>query len=213
MNNKTSTDMSVFTYQYVDLPSVPNTLLTAAEKMVNDPNNDTWLNNPVIKSNHGKLLYDAGKFVGSSTMFQCKKFTTEYDTWVKKNILCDPNIKRVFKYAGITANKPGHDFSGPHTDSSRNYVLMYLIKNPHDKNNNPQITKFWKKKKHVVTENSNNDFANFELIDQVVFPLYQWILMNGQCFHSVSNISQGRISLQIGLDRQPLLRAKELNLQ
>jgi hypothetical protein len=213
MDNKTSPDMSVFTYQYVDLPSVPNELLAAAQNIANDPNNDTWLNNQLIESYHGRLLYDAGELVGSSTMLQCKKFTSEYDTWVEKNILCDPNIKRVFKYAGITASKPGHDFSGPHTDTSRNYVLLYLIKNPHDKNNNPQITKFWKQKKDVVSKNINDDFSNFELIDQAIFPLYQWILMNGQCVHSVSNISQGRISLQVALDARPLLRAKQLNLQ
>jgi hypothetical protein len=202
---------SIFTYQYVDLPKVPEALSTAAKILANDPSNNTWVNNQLIESYHGRLVYDAGKLVGPSTMFQCKKFTTEYEVWLEKNILCNQNIKKVFKYSGITVSKPGYDFSGPHVDASRNFVLLYVVENPNDKNNNPQITKFWTQKKDVAAKNVYDDFSNFELIDQAIFPKHQWVLMNGQCVHSVSNISEGRISLQIALDQRPILQTKEAN--
>lgn len=204
------TTSSIFTYQYVDLPRVPEELVTEAKIIGNDPDNNTWVNNQIIEYYHGRLVYDDGKLVGSSTMFQCKKFNTEYEIWLEKNILCNHGIKKVFKYSGITVSKPGYDFSGPHVDASRNFVLLYVIENPNDADNNPQITKFWKQKKDVESNSAYDDFSNFELMDQAIFPKHQWVLMNGQCVHSVSNISAGRISLQIALDQRPILQTKEV---
>jgi hypothetical protein len=86
----------------------------------------------------------------------------------------------------------------PHTDRTREYTLMYLLKTGGDDHR----TVFYKPKDTTINVVRNMDFDYNELneIDSIHVPLYTWTLLHAVTVHSVENIPGMRVAIQIGLE-------------
>jgi hypothetical protein len=112
---------------------------------------------------------------------------------------------------------PGNNNGGPHRDYSRNYILIYVFNAGSD----DQRTVFYRdsrgapisvplaesvdrySKGTVEGTHFFNDFGPLDIIEEAKFPVGQWVIMNGTVLHSITNVMQGRKTLQISLDYLP----------
>ena len=177
----------MFYWKFLDLPAVPRHLKEQALAVL-DKKDEEKIVNPHILYAHGRTLTMDGKEHGHSSGFGIRNISTEMEDWVEQNIL---PTRRV----GIGSTVPGFDHCGPHRDQSREFSLLYLLKSGSEN----ATTKFWELKTPAPMEYYYSNYDDLILVDQVTAPLEQWYIVNAKAIHSVENVSEGRISIQIGL--------------
>ena len=127
---------------------------------------------------------------------------TDWEEWVRENIISE------FYETGFRVNAPVgiSDTHGAHTDPGRKWKLYYLLERGGD-----AVTKFYKEKgQPVVRDQSDelgtwNNIDELEIIEQVQWPMYQWVLINTMVIHSVENIQGYRCNFTISIRPQDLL--------
>lgn len=90
----------------------------------------------------------------------------------------------------------------PHTDGTRSYVLIYLI----DLSNEDQDTVFWHEPGRALRRKrltNSYDLDRLNQIDSVRIPLRQWCYLDATILHSIENIQQRRIAIQVSFDCDP----------
>jgi hypothetical protein len=175
-------------YQKLDLPQIPDDLKAQAWARVNQESD--IFNRHVLGNSHGRSLYKDGEFFGTSTGLGLRKISDEFDQWIRSNIIEE------FIHVGLCVSESGLDHSGPHRDQSRDYALLYLLQAGSDH----AVTSYWQEKPGVTAKN-HSDYDDLDFVDQVVIPLETWYIIDAKTTHSVENIKQGRITIQIGLSR------------
>lgn len=175
-------------YQKLDLPPIPDDLKAHAWNRVEQES--VIFNQHVLGNSHGRSLFKDGKFFGTSTGLGLRHISDEFDQWARSNIISD------FIHIGLCVSDPSMDHSGPHRDQSRDYALLYLLQAGSDH----ATTSYWKEKPGVLAKN-HSDYDELDLLDQVVIPLETWYIIDAKTTHSVENIKQGRITIQIGLSQ------------
>lgn len=179
-------------YQILSLPAIPAQLKAQAWAQAY-AHGDT-LNKWVLGSPHGRELVRDGHVVAQSTGLGRKRITEEFEQWVCENITDE------FNDIGVCVSEPGLDHSGPHRDQSRNYTLLYLLQSGGDN----ATTKFWKTREpELELHNYYSSYDELELLDQISAPLETWCILDSKAIHSVENISEGRVSIQVSLNRNP----------
>jgi hypothetical protein len=89
---------------------------------------------------------------------------------------------------------------GIHNDWTRSYLLIYLLEPGGD-----NVTVSWYQEKGFPVDRSGDlahvvcDYSTVSLIDQTVLPVRTWAIYNVKVLHGVENLSENRVSLQIGL--------------
>ena len=152
--------------------------------------NTTTILNPHVKgASNGRALYKNGQLHGYSSGFSLQDVSDEFEQWVKDNIVAN------FRYAGIGSTTPGREHCGPHRDQSRDYSLLYIIKMGGD----DTCTQFWEKKIPDKPQFYYDNYDDFDLVHEIRPTLHQWYLLNAKKVHTVENIKDGRISVQISL--------------
>ena len=179
----------MFTYKLLNLPVIPGHLVDKAIQC--STKQDDTLNHEYVSLTHGRPLYENGKEIGRSSSQVRKRISDDFEQWVKDN------ITDRFKDVGVCATEEGMNFSGPHVDQTRNYSLLYII----SPGSTHATTSFWSTTKPI--EKYYNEYADLTLIDQVTIPKDTWCIINSKCIHSVENINQGRISIQVSLLENP----------
>ncbi len=169
----------MFLYKKFDYPSVPASLTS---------------NIPL-----GKVIRE---YPGRECTLNGKQFTTssgtyyhasqELDAWVRDNIDLD------IDFVGIRYQYGTAEFNcqGAHTDATRDYALLYTIDNAGGH------LKFWQQKNQPMESDSVKlitDYDSLEELESIDIPNNQWYLVNGRVIHSVENITQTRITLQVNL--------------
>jgi hypothetical protein len=175
-------------YQKLDLPPIPDNLKAQAWKRVEQES--VIFNQHVLGNSHGRSLFKDGEFFGTSTGLGLRKISDEFDQWIKSNIISE------FLHIGLCVSDPSMDHSGPHRDQSRDFALLYLLQAGSDN----ATTSYWKEKPGIAAKN-HSDYDDLDLLDQVVIPLETWYIIDAKTTHSVENIKQGRITVQIGLSQ------------
>jgi hypothetical protein len=126
----------------------------------------------------------------------------EWNNWVRDN------IAPVVVESGVSvcimprATDEETTMGGPHTDTTRNFALMYLI----EKGNNDQWTEFFQEAGEGVYRPYNcrpNKLVKLTVIDKVCAPLNKWVYIDGRILHGQNNISKDRIALQVSLAHDP----------
>ena len=178
----------------MDLPQVPSNLVDQSWVAYNQwlVRDQTDIINPHVldKKNYGRNLYKNGQLHGYSTGFGLQSVSEQLETWVRDNIVPE------FRYAGIGASTPNKEHSGPHRDQSRNYALIYQLKS----GGPDSCTVFYREKQHDPDKHFYyENYDNLEVIDTIYPKLEQWYLMDTQVIHSVENIVDGRMSIQISM--------------
>jgi len=182
-----------WTYKFCNFSDLPVELETQVYDLVNS--------DALIKIDYNKNLNKEyiknGEIKKSLALYQYESSNSIND-WVYENIanLGVTNIR--CSKSGGNGDKEKRDFRGPHTDSQRNYTLMYLLENG---GNNVETAFYHENGETIVRDNAlapTNMDSMIEL-DRVNIPLRRWIVLNSRILHTVENIETDRISLQIGL--------------
>jgi len=126
----------------------------------------------------------------------------EWNTWVRDNIA--PVVIESGVSVGLMPRVTDAEatMGGPHTDTTRNFALLYLI----EKGNDDQWTEFFQEVGEDVYRPYNcrpTKLANLTLIDRVCAPLHKWVYLDGRILHGYNNISKNRIALQVSLAYDP----------
>jgi len=124
----------------------------------------------------------------------------EFDTWARNNI--HNNINDVGINYSIVESGSGCCSTGAHTDGTRNYVLLWPI----TQGGSQAELHFWQEKGCSVIrpwKTQGEDLAQLELLDKIRLPESQWTLAQTNILHSVENLYETRINLQISLNDNP----------
>lgn len=117
---------------------------------------------------------------------------------------CQKNIHPKIVDARYSSTRPGLPRSGPHSDRTRNFTIIYLLRN----GGNDHRTVFYKQKGNYPVSREPkvrvNDYSDLIEIDSLQLPLHTWVILNASVIHSVENISQGRDSIQLNIDQAPM---------
>ena len=187
---------AILLYAQVNAPSPPNWLVALSS--------DAWDNGtPTQAAMHNwsdnytaRPLYKDGKTYNNAFNHSVFLNETALD-WAKKN------ITNLAKDIRGTNTLPGYHRSGAHIDRTRNYTLLYLIKDGGDDHS----TAFYQEKgaKELIRprEYHVDDYEQLVEIGRTKFKLNTWNLVQARVLHSIENIPNGRFSIQISLDDIP----------
>ena len=123
----------------------------------------------------------------------CTRHTVDKEiiTWAKKNISTE------FHTMGINCHgTPTGGVAIPHTDRSRNWVLMWIIDAGGDNVN----TVFWQENGFDVERDPGyypTSYRNLIELESQVFATNCWVLLNAKVIHSIENLQSVRKSVQI----------------
>jgi hypothetical protein len=126
-----------------------------------------------------------------------------FSDWVEKNITVDMNDAGV-NYAVYNRDTgQGLELStGAHTDGSRDFALLYIIKSGGD----AVTTDFWQEKGQPLRRprrTQGEDPSLLELVESVHIPERTWIMLEGRILHSVEHLTETRIGFQVSFDHCP----------
>jgi len=177
----------MFYWKFLNLPEPPEYLKQQALAVVDQPDPGP-ITNPHIQYAHGRSLYQNGQAHGRSSGFGIRTVSVELEDWIEQNIV---PTRRV----GVGSTVPGLDHVGPHRDQSRDYSLLYLLRS----GGQNATTKFWELKTPAPLEYYYSNYDDLIQVDQVTAPVGQWYILNAKMIHSVENVVEGRVSIQVGL--------------
>lgn len=207
--------MKHFLYAQANIPNPPNWMST--------PDIDSWLDldlddlkttvkdqgfiMPVNtdKSMHGEKEND----IYSNRMLHVKDQASPssyfFSKFMDENALewAKQNLSRYVQDIRFSFTVPGRDRLGPHSDRSRSYTMIYLLKTGGKDHETP----FYRLKNdpelirplgdHV------NDYDLIERIGSVQIPMHTWTLLNARILHSIENISESRAAIQASFSDFP----------
>jgi hypothetical protein len=117
--------------------------------------------------------------------------------WAKENISSTVQDIR------FTFTTPGRDRIGPHIDRTRDYTLIYLLAD----GGRDHETVFYKKLNdtEIIRPRFDyeNDYQQLTKIGSIKIPLHTWYLLNARVLHSVENIPNSRIAIQVSFSEYP----------
>jgi len=182
-----------------NLPQVPEHLLKYTREMQEDcmnhtdqSRNLTYLGDRIL-TKHGKTFNEG--------MQRKARVNEDLEPWIKENIIAD--YKDIGYWHGMGP------CLGPHLDRSRFFLLIYVL----EPGGTDVATVFYKARTENVAIDYDgtrvNDYDQLEIDEVFYLKPKQWYLFSGKSgLHSVENITGMRISLQIGLMRDPIDRVR-----
>jgi len=194
-------------YSFIDAPDIPawfelpdvSSWLELSEE---DLRNITLKNNwrmPTLPfqndTSQQQLTYSNGSTAKTTYLFT-KMLDDAHVSWAKNN------ISQSVKDIRFCFNLPGRSSQGPHTDLTRSYTLINVVK----QGNSDQDTVFYKMKDSPIfygLGHTISDYSMLEEIERVRIPPRTWVLLNAGVIHSVENIAQGRFTVQVSFDQLP----------
>lgn len=155
---------------------------------VQQTSNTTWLDDIVLKKDNEWSL----NATNINYMLDQRSLS-----WCHQYIHCDVIDVR------YSSTRPGLPRSGPHSDRTRNFTMVYLLRS----GGPDHRTIFYQQKgNYPVARERKIRIDNYnELIEIASFqiPMHTWVILNATVIHSVENISHGRDSIQLTLDSVP----------
>jgi hypothetical protein len=120
------------------------------------------------------------------------RFNETFTNWIAENIT--PEFQH--KNSGVMFFD---EMQLPHTDLTRDFVLLYNLKNGGDK---AKICFWQEENKEVYRERmlALNRGSHLKLLDEMQSHENCWYLINARVLHSVENVSDLRVNLQISFE-------------
>jgi hypothetical protein len=123
------------------------------------------------------------------------RFNKEDENWMKQNITsefeADNSGVMFFDYEQL-----------PHTDTTRQYVLLYNIEA-----GGPDATlSFWQEEGYPIQRERGlaiDRGPHLTLLDQVTGPLRVWYILDTRTLHSVESVTERRTNLQLSFNTLP----------
>lgn len=177
----------------IDAPGPPQWLLAEAAQFVNQGNPTQATLNNWREDFTARPLHLAG--VAYKNAFNHSCFLSDRSlSWTRSSIT--PLAKDI----RITFTQPGLERCGPHVDRTRDYTLMYLLKT----GGQDHSTVFYREKNQQVLIRERayhvDDYDCVERIAHVQQTTGHWNLVQSRVLHSIENIQDGRVSIQISID-------------
>lgn len=142
-----------------------------------------------------KLVRDGKEF--ESGLNRRQELNPDLESWIKQNIISDWNDAGYSRTTG-----PCH---GPHIDRSRFFTLQYIIQPGGD---NVSTVFYRARTQKLDMEPGWFYINNYDQIEPIEHQFIQpgiWVLVNARNhIHSVENIESVRVSIQIGLMKDPV---------
>lgn len=126
-----------------------------------------------------------------NTTYDRYQVSEDIKAWVDQHIGTD--------YTDIGISVHGAGWATPHHDTSRNWTLIWLLRQ-----GGPEVnTIYWREvnKPYIrpLVKEYPKTYDNLEEICRHSFPLHQWYLLNAQVLHSIEPMPDGnRTALQVG---------------
>lgn len=193
MSGTESVENSVLLHALIDAPDPPQWLIAEAAQIINQGAPTQATMNNWGEDNTARTLHLAG--TTCTTAFNHACFLSDRSlTWAKSLVTA------LAKDIRISFTLPGLERCGPHIDRTRDYTLIYLL----EPGGIDHRTVFYKEKgqQAVLRELGYHvdDYDNVQQIAQIKQPTERWNLLQGRVLHSIENIQNGRMSIQISLD-------------
>jgi hypothetical protein len=177
---------------YPDLPPIPEHLLVDVEKIVleriaNDPPHPNPLCQREMTVSLGGEKIVGGRYRGDEA-------DESLQSWVRENIGDDLAPKARVRIA--SHGEQGY-ISVPHSDASRDWSLLYLLNLGGDN----VETIFWQEQNQPLRRpNATFPQAYDTLIEleRAKFPMRTWVLLDSLVVHSIENMTNLRIAIQVG---------------
>lgn len=167
------------------LPPVPEELLTYDFDL-----DDYFFGNSVNRI----CVKNGNEFIAGKHRRQ--DINQELRYWLKQNIISN--------WHSVGYGRDISPCNGPHVDRSARYKLLYLI----DPGGDQVETVFWEPMSNECSFTTDtmffNNYDDLERVDTFVLKPKQWIILYGNYhIHSVENIQGTRVTLQLGLQKDP----------
>lgn len=178
------------------LPTIPDDLLdqTIEYALTNGSVDDPLVNNPTTKYN--ERIIQRENLIEQNKLFHKKSLHPQLLMWIKQNI--------TDKFTGAslasTYNVNGKTLA-PHVDRTRSYTLIYLLQSGGINHR----TIFYSAINHCGNYKRGEQFEYNEVeeVDSIQIPVKKWVILDASVPHSVENIPNTRIAIQLGLEINP----------
>lgn len=198
-----------FTYAYLDLPPLPDSVVAAAWASLehNKNNHAVKVNNWLDRPGYAEYEYRNFTLKDGSEVKTIKShrysISAEFDAWVQKYFDQDPAP------CGVAVYDDHSSFFAPHVDISRNYTIMYILAT----GGNNVETSWYRQHGHALLRPDlksvfdpdliTKNFDRLQEIDRVCFPPNQWVCINSAIIHAVENVESTRVAIQISRNTPP----------
>lgn len=176
------------------LPPVPVELIKLTLDYESVNSFDPYVNNP--RTNYMDRTIVRDNKVEQNKMFYKYSLHPDLLEWIKINIsneFSGCSLARTTQVDGSIV--------APHIDRTREYTLIYLL----ETGGNEHRTVFYETidKSIKYTRGLQLDYNQVKEIDSVQIPLYCWTMLNAAVPHSVENIPNTRLAIQLGFEKNP----------
>jgi len=207
-----SLEEEIWYYRYLDLPKVPEKFLEESKNVLRIKRAELeeskklqsltsqWVQKvddekKEISYKMFRKLNDHGKTITSRSVVRFS-VNEKFKQWISENI-----TDRFIDASIAPSHKENEEDQvlGPHTDTTRDYLLLYLF----DVSNADQTTIWWRENGHPIIRDRNvytNIFKNMIKLKEVQFEKERWVILNARILHSVHNINGQRDAIQISLN-------------
>jgi hypothetical protein len=192
-----------YTYAYLDLPDLPQSIIDAAwavaekNKHTKAGEMNNWLTRPgYAEYEYRNFTLKTGKAVKT---LRSHRFgiNEEFNQWVQNYFKCDPST------CGVAVYDSHSNFFAPHVDISRDYVMSYIL----DQGGNNVETIWYQQDNHPIVRPDlksvfdpaviPKNFDTLKEIDRVRLPKHKWVSLNASILHGVENIESTRVAIHI----------------
>jgi hypothetical protein len=179
------------------LPTPPCEFVDLAIELARQDVPNTAINQLDPKFLKRQIVKD-GK-VSNSRIQQGYELGADWETWVRDNIM-----ETFVSTGGRYSAGDNTTIHGAHVDSRYNNVPVYKLYYLVDRGGEDATTYFFQQKGHPVEREGHptsitycDDYLQLDTIDQVQFPLNQWVLLNTNILHGVEDVTGSRVNLVI----------------
>lgn len=162
----------------VDFPAIPPRLIPEFDGQLL-----TFSNQPWSVTRDGQSV--------TNSRYDRQPVSVELEAWIRSNIADDYDNIGVSCMHGGTTNLP-------HTDTTRDLTLMYLITTGGD----DVSTVFYRESGQELyrPRHTHPDYDHLEVLESVRLVAGRWYLINARIVHSVENMTAPRQAVQLGFD-------------
>lgn len=198
-----------FTYAYLDLPPLPDSVVAAAWASLkhNKNNHAVKVNNWLDRPGYAEYEYRNFILIDGSEVKTIKShrysISAEFDAWVQKYFDQDPAP------CGVALYDDHSSFFAPHVDISRDYTIMYIL----DTGGAKVETSWYRQHGHPLVrpdlksvfdpDRITKNFDTLEEVDRICLPAKIWVCINSAIIHAVENVESTRVAIQISRNTPP----------
>ena len=130
-----------------------------------------------------------------SSMSKRSATPPELTNWINENITSNYTESSI----SITDSNISN-LHAPHVDHSRRYLLIYVLQS-----GGPDVVNQWYKEKTQPLKRFGqpwlafNDYDQLEVVGSLKIPENTWAILDSQIIHSVENLINNRVTIQIGI--------------